>query len=256
MPCEEACTLCNDKVTTVCEADPCGDKCEAYICCSQRWTETSGCEDMAGLATEISDECGTVWTCESPDLSCSDSPEICVASGTFGDDIEAVDMGTCSTVSLLGGGDFDMAYVLKGAIGGELVFWSHDGVTTHSFVLQSVTMDICAADIDTSLMYGGVNLEQIFVSSNSGVLAWVDGLEVSGSDGTGGEGGCTRHIWYFKDMSETLAYVYIAVDPSTHPRYITSDWVKVPSTGEITKVDMQLACVDQGTTSTMTDWVV
>ncbi|CAM9522860.1 unnamed protein product [Sphacelaria rigidula] len=57
-------------------------------------------------------------------------------------------------------------------------------------------------------------------------------------------------------MSETLAYVYIAVDPSTHPRYITSDWVKVPSTGEITKVDMQLACVDQGTTSTMTDWVV
>ena len=85
----------------------------------------------------------------------------------------------------------------------------------------------------------------------------MDGVEAndSNSDGTGGEGGCTRHIWYFRDMSETLAYVYIAVDPSTHPRYITSDWVKVPSTGNIMKVDLQLACVDQGATGTLTDGV-
>lgn len=245
MPCEESCSLCNDKVTAVCKEDPCGEKCEAYICCTQGWSDSSGCADMAELADEVTVQCGTVWTCEAPDLTCSDLPDMCVAKGSFGRDIESVDQGTCRKIDLRGGGDFDKEYMLKGALDGELVFWSYDDEVLNPFVLQSVIMDICAADVDTSLTYGGVNMESIFVSSNSGTLTWGDGTQVISSGWSGDD--CTRHVWYFKDMSGATEYVYMAVDPSEHPRYITSDWVKIPSAGEIRQIELELSCAEQST---------
>lgn len=249
MPCEESCNLCNNKVIALCEEDPCGEKCEAYICCTQGWSDNAGCDEMVELADEITLQCGTLWTCEAPDLSCSDLPEMCVAKGDFGRNIESVDHGTCPKIDLQGGGDFDNRYVLKGALDGELVFWSYRDDVLKPYVLQSVSMNICAAHVETSLTYGGVNMESIFASSRSGTLAWGNGPGEISSDGTGSMGGCTRHVWYFKDMSGAAEYVYIAVDPSEHPRNITSDWIKVPSAGEIMQAELELSCAEQSTDS-------
>lgn len=254
MPCVESCRLCTARVLEVCSHDPCGAECQAFICCAQRWSDTSDCEDalfpaVAEVADKVSDMCRTVLTCETPDLTCSESSDMCTADGSFGRDIKPVEDGTCPKITLHGAGNFDMEYVLKGTHDGQLVFWSYRDGTTSSYVLQSVVIDICAADVDTTITYGKGNMEKIFSDSKSGILAWQGGLQVNASSGRGGEGGCTRHIWYFQDMSRASDHTFVAVDPCGHPRYITSDWVEISSAGGVSLSELELSCGEQSTTT-------
>lgn len=195
--------------------------------------------EIAQLADSVAVECGTVWTCDPQDLTCSESPEMCVASGSFTQHIDHVSRGTCPVIAVHGAGVFDMEYTLAGSVNGELIF---KGVhsTRNSFVLQSVTVDICTP-IDMSLSFGGMNIDPIIGHSASGYLLWEDTSQVDTLHSPN-QAGCKRHLWSLQDTTGSIRYMFITVDPSEHPRYISSEWVEVWSTGEILQSELELSC--------------
>lgn len=244
MPCEESCHLCTDKIARVCNEDPCGEACQAYICCTTRWGDHAECEDalfpaMAQLAEDVTSHCGTVWTCDAPDLTCSESPEMCVATGSFGRRLQLVEPGACPTIHMRGAGGFDTDYALAGSLNGELVFKAASSEKS-SYVLKSALFNSCE-NTDTSLSFGGANIDTIVSHSSSGYLAWDDGTPVESGNGIGGIG-CTRHIWSLQDTTGGISYVYLTVDPTEHPGYITSDWVKLSATGHISSSELDMSC--------------
>ena len=92
MPCEGdgSCDTCFDSITEICERDPCGQECQAYVCCSMQWDENSGCMDkmlsaVAELVDRINEQCSIMFSsssCETADVECSDNARTCSANVT------------------------------------------------------------------------------------------------------------------------------------------------------------------------------
>lgn len=279
MPCRESCLLCAEKIKAVCHADACGEECQAYICCTAEWSDHSGCEDsmfpaIAQLADDVTTRCGTVWTCDAPDMSCSESAEICLASGSFGRQLEVVERGSCPVVRVHGASAFDTTYTLVGSLDHELVFKAV-GSTECSFVLHSFIINVCD-DTDEPLLLGSEATDTFIIRrSASGRLDYDDdptqadtGHEPNRTGSYWGNGrqgsrhaelgsarraqtvskisgaACKRHVWSLEDTTGRVSYRFVTVDPCRHPRYIKAEWVKIDPDGEASPSNVEVSCFD------------
>lgn len=248
MPCEGSgsCEVCIDMIKEICEAEPCGEECQAFVCCSVGWGEYSGCTDtmplaMAELASYISEQCSLMFTCETAELQCSDNARTCSARGSFSRHLQEVAQDTCPTVTVNGAGVFDTAYTMSGALDTQQILRA-TGTKKGAFVLQSLMFDACAKHDSLSSISAG-NTDIIIARSTTGSLTWDDGMGSAPHAEHAGIG-CNRHVWLLQDSTGAQSTTYITVDPSEHPRYIASDWVKVHPAGEMTRSELTLSCAD------------
>lgn len=248
MPCEGkgSCDSCVHQIEQLCTNDPCGEKCQAYVCCSTQWSEYSGCVEkmpaaMAELANYISEECHLMFSCETADLMCSDNARTCSASGTTSRHLQEVTHDACGVLSVSGAGGFDKKYSSIGALGNEIVFKAARG-KHGAFALQSFAVDACKGW--ESLPVSDANMEEIVARSTTGRLAFDDGTEPHPHPFNAGAG-CARHLWLLYDTLDTKHDVYATVDPSEHPQYITADWVKIPAVGAMARKELQTSCREE-----------
>lgn len=249
MPCEGegSCEECISRIVDRCHSEPCDPECQAYVCCSVQWGEYSGCEQTmhyqtAELAEYISEKCSTFFTCETLNPTCSDNARTCWAKSNNVDRrVQEQTHKRCRVLKLTGAGMFNMKYTARGGIGGELVFRSF-GNAKH-FALQSVAIDACI-DMDKFSFISARSADIIVARSSTGSLAWDDGTEPHPHVMNTGVG-CPRHVWLLHDTAGTQDHVFVTVDESEHPHFISSDWVRVDSDGKITRTDLNLSCAKE-----------
>lgn len=246
MPCEGegSCDSCITKIKQICEERPCEPECQAYVCCSVRWGEYSGCEEMmhhemAELAEEVSDHCKMLLTCEDISLTCSDNARTCAARSTTTSSrrMQEETYGRCRTLSMTGAGKFNSKYTSTGSFGDELIFRA---VGAKHHALQSIAIDACVG-MDKVPFIDAVSADIIVARSGSGFLAWDDGTEPHPHVTNTGVG-CPRHLWFLHDTTGKEKIVLVTVDQSEHPQFISSDWVSVNPNGKIVRTDVDLSC--------------
>lgn len=247
MPCEGvgSCDTCTEKIRDTCKTDPCGEECQAYVCCGVQWGDYSGCADtmpsvMGELESFINEQCGVLFTCETADITCSDNARTCSATGTVSRRLQEVAQENCATVSVDGAGDFDMVYASSGTLESEVTFMAVDA-SHGTYALRSVAIDACTG-MDSLPFIDAASMDMIVAHSSTGRLAWDDGTEAHPHAVNTGVG-CARHVWLLQDTTGSQSYAYATVDPSEHPRYIASDWVKVYSSGAMTRSELTLFCI-------------
>lgn len=253
MPCEGqgSCDSCVTTINKICEGDHiCDEECHAYVCCSMQWAQYSGCQqtmslEMAELADKITDECPSHFVdCETINPTCSDNARTCAASSTVvSRRVQEVAHKRCRLMNVVGAGVFDQKYTSAGAFGSELIFRAVDG--DEHFVLQSITLDACAgAGLDKLAFIDAASSDIIVARSSSGSLAWDDGTEPHPYAINTGVG-CSRHVWFLRDTSGKQDHVFVTVDESEHPQFISSDWVKVRSGGTMSRTDLTMSCTKE-----------
>lgn len=249
MPCEGqgSCDTCEIKIKDLCREDPCGEECQAYVCCAASWSEYSGCvESMSAAVVELTDfisaQCSVDFTCEMTNPTCSDNARTCTASVGDTRRLQEVAQTTCAVISVGGAGSFDADYASTGPLNSELVFKAI-GARHAAYSLRSVSIDVCTGS-DALPYLDAANFDILVARSTTGRLAWNDGTELRPHALNAGVG-CARHVWVLQDTAGSHSHAFFAVDPSEHPRYITSDWVKVRLGGEMTRSDLALSCALQ-----------
>ncbi|CAM9705042.1 unnamed protein product [Scytosiphon promiscuus] len=246
MPCEGegSCDSCISNIKQICKEEPCEPECQAYVCCSVRWGEYSGCEEtmhheMAELAEKVSDHCKTLLTCDDISLTCSDNARTCAARSTSTNRrMQEETYGRCRTLSVTGAGKFNSKYASTGSFGDELIFRT---VGARHHALQSVAIDACTG-MDHIPFIDATSAGIIVARSGSGFLAWDDGTDPHPHVTNTGVG-CPRHMWFLHDTTRAHENVVVTVDRSEHPQFISSDWVNVGADGKITRIDLDLSCV-------------
>lgn len=248
MPCEGegSCDSCITNIKQICKDKPCEPECQAYVCCSVQWGEYSGCEEtmhheMAELAEKVSDHCKTLLTCEDLSLSCSDNARTCAARSTRTNRrLQEETFGRCRMLKVTGAGKFNSKYESTESFGDELIFRAV-GAKRHA--LQSVAIDTCTG-MDKIPFIDAVSADVIVARSGSGFLTWDDGTEPHPHVTNTGVG-CPRHIWFLHDTEGKQESVLVTVDQSEHPKFISSDWVKVSADGKISRTDLDLSCTKE-----------
>lgn len=250
MPCEGkgSCESCITDIIEMCTHNPCEADCQAHVCCSVQWGEYSGCEEtmhyeMAELAEYISDRCSTFFTCETINPTCSDNARTCTATSddAVGRRVQEVTHKRCRVLKVTGAGIFNKKYTAAGVFGNELIFRAF-GDAKH-FALQSVAIDACTG-LDKFPAINAASAEIIVARSSTGSLAWDDGTEPHPHVMNTGVG-CPRHVWFLQDTAGTQDHVFVTVDQSEHPHFISSDWVRVDSDGKMTRTDLNLSCTKE-----------
>lgn len=251
MPCEGegSCDSCVTKINNICDKEHiCDEKCHAHVCCSMQWVQYSGCQqtmslEMAELAERITNECPSHFVdCETINPTCSDTARTCAAAVTVvSRRVQEVAHSRCRLLNVAGAGVFDQKYTSAGAFGSELIFKAVDGA--EQFVLQSITLDACAG-LDKLAFINAASAGVIVARSSSGSLAWDDGTEPDPHVMNTGVG-CSRHVWFLRDTNGKKDHVFVTVDESEHPQFISSDWVKVDSEGIMTRIDLTMSCTKE-----------
>lgn len=248
MPCdgEGSCNSCITKIKKMCDQNPCEPECQAYVCCSVQWGEYSGCEEtmhheMAEIAAKISDRCNLLFTCDAINPTCSTNARRCVAEPTaVSKDVQQAAHERCRELAITGAGIFDTTYSSAESFSNEILFMAVDG---QQFALQSVEIDACT-DLDKLPFIIEASADVIVARSSTGYLAWDDGTDPHPHVANTGVG-CPRHVWILQDTRGNQNHVFITVDLSEHPQFISSDWVKVDSEGKMSRTDLNLSCTKQ-----------
>lgn len=251
MPCEGtgSCDSCMTTINKICEDEHmCDEECHAYVCCSMQWVQYSGCQqtmtsEIGELADRIAKECPSHFMdCETINPTCSDTARTCAATSTVvSRRVQEVAHKRCRLMNVAGAGVFDQKYTSAGAFGSELIFRAVDGA--ENFVLQSITLDACAG-LDKLAFINAASADIIVARSSSGSLAWDDGTEPHPYVMNTGVG-CARHVWFLRDTAGKQDHVFVTVDESEHPQFISSDWVKVGSDGKMTRTDLTMFCTKE-----------
>ncbi|CAM9919718.1 unnamed protein product [Ectocarpus sp. 8 AP-2014] len=245
MPCdgEGSCNSCITKIKNMCDQNPCEPECQAYVCCSVQWGEYSGCEEtmhheMAEVAAKISDRCNLLFTCDAINPTCSTNARRCVAEPTaVSKDVQQAAHERCRELAVTGAGIFDTTYSSAESFSNEILFMAVDG---QQFALQSVEIDACTV-LDKLPFIIEASADVIVARSSTGYLAWDDGTDPHPHVANTGVG-CPRHVWILQDTTGNQNHVFITVDLSEHPQFISSDWVKVDSEGKMSRTDLTLSC--------------
>lgn len=247
MPCkgEGSCDACISTIVDMCSSEPCQPECHAYVCCSVQWGEYSGCEEtmhnkMAEIAADISERCNTLFTCDTINPTCSDNARTCSAESNNNVDrrLQERTHKRCRVMKIRGAGIFDMQYTSRGVFSDKMIFRS---LGAKNFVLQSAAINACT-DMDKFSFISAESAETIVARSSTGSLAWDDGTEPHPHVMNTGVG-CARHVWLLHDAAGTQDHVFVTVDESEHPHFISSDWVRVDLDGKMTRIDLDLSCV-------------
>ena len=257
MPCEGkgSCDECVNiiKDTKCNDENICTPECHAFVCCSVQWAEYSGCEqntmnlEMGEIQERIVEECGLPYfMCDGINPTCSDTARACTAeaTNTVRRRLQEETHERCRLLNVAGAGIFDVRYTSAGTFGNELIFRAVDD--DKHFVLQSIAVDACAG-LEKLAFINAKSAEIIVGRSSSGSLAWDDGTDLNPHVLNTGVG-CPRHVWFLQDMHDTAekqGHVYVTVDESEHPQYISSDWVKVDSEGNMARIDLTLSCMKE-----------
>lgn len=250
MPCEGmgSCDSCVTNINKICDKEHiCDEDCHAFVCCSMQWAQYSGCQqtmtlEMAGLAERITNECPSHFVdCETIKPECSDTARDCKASiPAVSRRVQEVAHKRCRLMSVAGAGAFDQKYTSAGAFGSELIF---SAVGAEHFVLQSISLDACTG-LDKLAFIDAASADIIVARSSSGSLAWDDGTEPHPYAMNAGIG-CSRHVWFLRDTNGQQDHVFVTVDESEHPQFISSDWVKVGADGEVARTDLTMSCIKE-----------
>lgn len=247
MPCEGdgSCDTCLDNINTICKDHPCGEQCRAYLCCSMRWKEYSGCEAkmpeaMYELMGYIGEKCDTFSMCEVEDLQCSDNARNCYASTSKQRRLQEIGHEACGVLNINGAGKFDTKYALVRNLGSGITFRATDTSRT-GYALQSTGINTCTG-LKALSSISATNMEKIVAHSGTGYLVWGDSSKSYPQASDIGVG-CIRHVWLLQDTTGIRNNVYVTVDSSVHPQHIASDWVEVHSSGEVTRSEMTLSCI-------------
>ena len=250
MPCEgkDSCDSCVTTVSNICNKDICDEECHAYLCCSMQLVQSSVCQqtmslEIARLAEKITEECPSHFvSCETMNPTCSDTARTCTATSTVvSRRVQEVAHKRCRLLNVAGAGVFDQKFTSAGAFGSELIFRAIDDA--EHFVLQSITLDACAG-LDKLAFIDAASADIIVARSSSGSLAWDDGTEPHPYAMNAGVG-CSRHVWFLRDTSGKQDHVFVTVDESEHPQFISSDWVKVGSDGKMARTDLTMSCTKE-----------
>lgn len=252
MPCEgkDSCDSCVTTINNICENEHiCDEECHAFVCCSMQWVQYSGCQqtmslEMAELAERITNECPSHFVdCETINPECSDTARTCTAKSApvVSRRVQEVAHERCRLLNVAGAGVFDQTYTSAGAFGSELIFRAGDDA--EQFVLQSIILDACTG-LDKLAFINAGSADIIVARSYSGSLAWDDGTEPHPYSMNTGVG-CSRHVWFLRDKNGMQDHVFVTVDESEHPQFISSDWVKVNSDGQMARTDLTMSCIKE-----------
>lgn len=248
-PCggQGTCSYCKNKIHHMCKESPCSVECQAYLCCAAGWSDYDGCDQEMSVITDAlanlaAKTCTVSFMCDSIGWSCSPTAGECLATDTTSRRLQKKGRESCSVVTVENAGSFDTEYASTQTSDNRHIFMAV-GPRHSTFALQYIAFDACSG-ADTLPSVSAPIMNTIVARSSSGSLIMDDGTEPHPHALNTGVG-CARHVWLLHDTSGKESYAYVTVDQTQHPRFITSDWVQVLSSGGMHRVDLQLHCTSE-----------